>query len=75
MACCIAEWKCTVCGKPLALKRTSQEGFLLSVFENEDGSPRLLNDDTQARVLHLSQSQNGYTLKNLVCWHCQKTTT
>lgn len=72
MPCCIAEWKCTVCGKSLSLQRTGQDGFFVSVFENEEGSPRLIHDDTQARVVNLPPLEGGYSLKNLKCWECSQ---
>lgn len=72
MSCCIAEWKCTVCGKSLSLQRTSGEGFFISVFENEDGSPRFVHDDTQARVVNLPKLENGYSLQHLTCWDCSQ---
>jgi hypothetical protein len=68
---CMTTWACRICGKPLALQKTTKNGFWLSVFENEDGSPRALRDDTQARVI-TSDSSEERLFDNIICWHCSQ---
>jgi len=68
---CMTTWHCPICGKPISLQKTGKNGFLVSVFENEDGSPRSLRDDTQARVITLDNHYDDL-LTEIICWDCSQ---
>ncbi len=68
---CMTMWHCQKCGKAMSLQKTAKQGFWVSVFENEDGSPRALRDDTQARVITLDNPD--YDLfSEMTCWDCSQ---
>jgi hypothetical protein len=64
-------WSCQKCGKALSLQKTGKNGFWISVFENEDGSPRSLRDDTQARIMTLDNPNDELPAK-IICWDCHQ---
>lgn len=68
---CMTMWHCQKCGKAMSLQKTAEQGFWVSVFENEDGSPRALRDDTQARVIAVDHPGSDL-FSEMICWDCSQ---